>query len=1087
MNKKKRSHNKKDNNSRLTNTKSVSESTVNCLSEAIQLHRTGKLQQAEIIYRQILVNDSNNIDCLHLLGVVKYQQNENDLAISLINKAISINPSIPSFHNNLGNALINKGKHNKAIKCFEEAIRLNPNYFEAYNNKANTLRSCGDFDLAIEFYKKSLQINPNYVETLNNLGNVLKEQGEIDLAIEHYKKAIEIHPNFAEAFHNLANTFKECGKLSKAIENYQKAIQINHSFSEAYNNLGSALKEQDDIGKAIKCYKKAIELNPNYVEAHSNLGNVFRENGKINDALKHCQKAIELNPNCAEALNNLGNILKDYGNLDEAISYFQKAIGPKPNLAEAYNNLGNAFKEQGKIDLAIEHYEKAIDIKPDYADAHYNKSLALLLMGMFEDGWVEYEWRFQSKEVSRQIGVRHFNKPRWDGSELGGKTILVYAEQGFGDTIQFIRYLAFVKAKGGHVIFVCQKHLVNLLQGYIGIDLLIEENCDGTIDIDFDVYTSLLSLPLLLGITSNNISVKFPYLFPNKELKNTWNKRINSVLFKVGLVWAGNPLNKNDRNRSCKLTDFATLLKIDGIAFYSLQKDLPSVEIKNLLAEINIVNLDDQLHNFADTAAVLSNLDLLVSVDTAVAHLAGALGIDVWTMIPFVPDWRWLLRSDKTPWYPSMRLYRQHKPGDWKSVIDCVVGDLENLIQQYGSNKKNSNVFGKKKDLQKKIFVVMPRGVNHGWGVCGRYITNELCKLTDINYVTEPFETKDIGNMEQYNILSKYYTPIEHLDGYKESDGSIYIDAAVIQAVEGISFRPWLKAVKGSKTIGYMFFENNVLLDSDIKWAENYYDIIAVGSTWCKKVLESYGCSKTKTILQGVDPTFFYPVGPKEKYKDRFVIFSGGKFEFRKGQDLVIKAVKIMQKRYKDVFLVVSWCNPWPASLATMSLSSHIDFDNQYYKDCRNVIPHIMSINGIDLDRVISLPLISNAHMLNIYRDTDIGLFPNRCEGGTNLVMMEYMASGRPVIASYLTGHNDVLSEEYAILIHGNRVLDIKHNDRIVAKWEDPDFDEIINKLDWAYHNRDTIKTIGAKGANVMSKFTWRETAKAFYKLVLQQ
>lgn len=697
MSKKKRSNNKKDNNSQLTNAKSVSGKTVNCLSQAVQLHRTGKLLQAEIIYRQILANDPNNVDCLHLLGVIKYQAGENDLAISLISNAISINPSIPSFHNNLGNALINKRKDDQAIKCFEKAIRLNPNYFEAYNNKANALRNCGDLDTAIEFYKKSLEINPNYSETCNNLGNVLKEQGKFNLAIEHYRKATQVHPNFAEAFHNLANTFKECGRLSEAIENYQKAIQIKHNFTEAYNNLGSAFKEQGDINRAIEYYKKAIELNPDYVEAYSNLGNAFRECGKLDDAIKHCQKAIELNPDCAEALNNLGNIFKDYGNLDKAISCFQKALGPKPDLVEAYNNLGNTFKEQGKIRTAMKHYEKAIGLKPDYADAHYNKSLALLLMGMFEEGWVEYEWRFQSKEVSRQIGVCHFSKPKWDGSGLSGKAILVCAEQGFGDTIQFIRYLPLVKSKGGYVIFECQKHLVKLFEGVAGIDLLTEENCDRKIDENFDVYISLLSLPRLFGITINSVSTKSPYLFPDKELEKKWYKKINSDLFKVGLVWSGNPLNKNDKNRSCKLTDFETLLKIDGVAFYSLQKDLPSGEIRNLSTEINMVNLDDQLRDFADTAAVLSNLDLLISVDTAVAHLAGALGIAVWTMIPFAPDWRWLLNSDKTPWYPSMRLYRQRKPGDWKGVIDCIVCDLEDLKRQNKCSDKKSRLYEEEK------------------------------------------------------------------------------------------------------------------------------------------------------------------------------------------------------------------------------------------------------------------------------------------------------------------------------------------------------------------------------------------------------
>lgn len=384
-----------------------------------------------------------------------------------------------------------------------------------------------------------------------------------------------------------------------------------------------------------------------------------------------------------------------------------------------------------------------------------------------------------------------------------------------------------------------------------------------------------------------------------------------------------------------------------------------------------------------------------------------------------------------------------------------------------------------------EIFLIMPRGIAHGWGVCGRYVASELARLVRLHYVTHPFEIKNIGNPEQYPILSQCFFPVEQLNGPLDAKGRACINAPVIQAITGVDFRPYLREIQGSITIGYTFFEYNILSRDDLRWAEDYYDIIAVGSSWCEEVLKAHGFSSTKAVLQGIDPELFHALGPKEKAGDSFVIFSGGKLEFRKGQDLVIRAVKVMQERYKDVILVNSWYNDWPNSLSTMSASQYINFEMPQgrYQDAVN---HLLSINGLDVKRVITCPPLRNSSMPELYKNTDIGLFPNRCEGGTNLVLMEYMACGRPVIASYLTGHKDVLDEEYSLLIHKKREIEIKKGIRPVAKWDDPDLDEAIAKLDWAYHNREVIQKMGEKGAEAMERFTWRETAKAFYNMAIR-
>lgn len=382
------------------------------------------------------------------------------------------------------------------------------------------------------------------------------------------------------------------------------------------------------------------------------------------------------------------------------------------------------------------------------------------------------------------------------------------------------------------------------------------------------------------------------------------------------------------------------------------------------------------------------------------------------------------------------------------------------------------------------LFLVMPNGTSHGWGVCGRYLAEEFSKIVKLEYVSTPFEFENIGNHNQYEILSKCFCPVEQLEGTIDTEGRISVNSPVIQAITGKSFEPYLARIKGTKTIGYTFFEDNILSAEDLKRADNYYDLVVTGSSWCEEMLKSYGFSKTKTVIQGIDQRFFNYTGSKDENQDAFVIFSGGKLEFRKGQDLVIRAVKVLQDRYKDVVLVTSWYNNWPNSLSTMAFSPYINFE-MIKGDHENAIKHLLLINGLDIDRTIVLPHMRNNLMANIYKSTDIGLFPNRCEGGTNLVLMEYMACGRPVVASNLTGHKDVVDEKYALLVSKKRDLDLKRGENIFAKWPDPDLDEIIDKLDYAYNNREFIQKMGDDSATAMRGFTWEMTALSFYGLIL--
>ncbi len=377
----------------------------------------------------------------------------------------------------------------------------------------------------------------------------------------------------------------------------------------------------------------------------------------------------------------------------------------------------------------------------------------------------------------------------------------------------------------------------------------------------------------------------------------------------------------------------------------------------------------------------------------------------------------------------------------------------------------------------------MPRGTSHGWGVCGRYLACELSRRTDLKYITQPFEPRDIGNKEQYRQLLTCYLPLEKVNGSRDMHQPIELDAPAIQTIEGIHFRPWLMTITGTRIIGYTFFEENIISPAALKWADGYYDTIAVGSSWCETVLKEHGFNRTRTIVQGIDPSIFYPAGAKQRYADNFVIFSGGKFELRKGQDIVMRAVKIIQDRYPDVLLVASWYNHWPQTMNTMAASPYI----HYHKPAatfEETMQQTIVANGLDPQRIVLLPPLSNNRMPEVYRDSDIGLFPNRCEGGTNLVLMEYMACGRPVVASNLTGHQDVVASEYACLVNARSLFSIQQNGQIVARWEDPDLDEVVAHLDWAYHHRDDLRTMGQQAAAAMSAFSWYQTAQGFLNLI---
>ena len=619
------------------------------------------------------------------------EQGRLDESAACFQQALRLKPDYPDAHNNLGNVLEKQDKLEEALACYQQALRLRPNYPEAHYNLGIVLARQGRLDEAIASYQQALQLKPNYPETHNNLGTVLARQGKLEEAVANYRQALRLKPADPEAHNNLGLGLAKQNKLDEAVASYQEALRLKPNYPEAHSNLGNAFQEQGRLDEAVASCQQALRLKPDSAEAHHNLGIVLGKQDKLDEAVASFQQTLRLKPDYPDAHHNLGVVLEKQDRFDEAIARYQQALRLKPDYPEAHNDLGIVLGKQGRLEEAAACYQQAVRLKPDYPEAHWNLALAWLQMGRFEQGWAGYEWRWKCKEFG---SLPPFQPPLWDSSPLDGRTILVHAEQGLGDTLQFIRYVPSVRQRGGHVILMCQPPLVRLLTRSPGIERLLAH---GDPLPEFDVHTPLLSLPRLLGTTLESVPADVPYLEAEPQLVEAWRQRLDPYPgFKIGIVWQGNPKFRLDRFRSAPLTEFAPLARVPGVHLFSLQKGPGAEQLAALTDRFPVTDLGSGLDDFVDTAAVLKNLDLVVSVDTAVAHLAGALGIPVWVALPSASDWRWLMDREDSPWYPSMRLFRQDKPGDWAGVFAEIRVAAEKMAAEKMAAEKREQETGLK-------------------------------------------------------------------------------------------------------------------------------------------------------------------------------------------------------------------------------------------------------------------------------------------------------------------------------------------------------------------------------------------------------
>lgn len=573
------------------------------------------------------------------------------------------------------------GELQKAEELYEEILKSDPVHADAMHLLGFIRHQTGDNAAAAALIRMAIRIHADSPDYYNSLGLVLKAQGKIEEAVSCYQKALSLKPDMTEALNNLGIAFQGQGKHDKAVACYRKILETGPDIAEVHNNMGNAFKEMGKPEAATASYKTALQIRPDYAEAWFNMANTCLERNRFHDAIYYYRKGLELNPVCAEACYNMANAHYELGQLEAAINGYSRAVRLKPDFTAAYDNMGKAWQDMGRLEEALACYEKTLRLEPENADTHFDRSLLLLLSGNFKEGWKEYEWRFV-KSGWKKVYPHRLAIPRWDGSDFEGKRLLVHAEQGLGDTIQFARYLPMVKKKGGEVVFEVKEALIPLFRNFPGIDGLRALSPTEQPATDFDLFIPLLSLPGLFATTPATIPAKIPYLYADPRKTQYWRTQLPGRGLKAGVIWAGSPGNNDDRNRSCNLSHFFPLARITALKLYGLQKGAAAAQADDLPKSISFANVGQALDDFSDTAAVIENLDLIISVDTAVVHLAGAMGKPVWTLLPYAPDWRWFLEGSHSPWYPTMRLFRQTRRGDWKSVFQQVARELKKEIQK---------------------------------------------------------------------------------------------------------------------------------------------------------------------------------------------------------------------------------------------------------------------------------------------------------------------------------------------------------------------------------------------------------------------
>ncbi len=555
--------------------------------------------------------------------------------------------------------------------------------------QAVALHQAGTTDKARLLYEEILGEDPRQFDALHLLGVIAAQSADPRAALRWFDRALGVNPGSAVAHFNRGTTLQGLGLRDGALESYDRAIGTRPDYAEAHFNRGVVLADLVQWEAALSSFERAIQCHPAYAAAHVGRGDVLRKLGRLDAALASCNHAIALNPRLAEAYVHRGLVLRELNQREAAVASCDQAIALQPDYAQAWCDRGNLLYELHQLPEAVASFDAAVAINPEFIGAHSSRSMALLLAGDLQAGWTAYDWRLKCIRDGAVEDRANFAQPRWNGTEsLAGKAILLHSEQGLGDTVQFCRYAARVAERGARVILEVPRVLMRLLRGLDGVAELVAQ---GDPLPQYDYHCPLPSLPRAFGTVPATIPARIPYLRVDAELMHHWQSRLaRRSKPRVGLVWSGGfrphqpELWGVNSRRNIALAKLAALRR-DDIEFYSLQKGQPA---ESELAELraggwsgpDLIDLTAEIRDFADTAALIGQLDLVISVDTSTAHVAGALGKPVWIMNRFDTCWRWMLDRRDSPWYPTVRLYRQLRPGDWDDVVRRIGADLDQWV-----------------------------------------------------------------------------------------------------------------------------------------------------------------------------------------------------------------------------------------------------------------------------------------------------------------------------------------------------------------------------------------------------------------------
>jgi tetratricopeptide (TPR) repeat protein len=614
-------------------------------AQATDLHGKGNLAAAEALYLQLLDVPAVRFEVLQRLGLLRCQQRRFPEALSLIADAVRMNPGFPPALMNYGLVLDALNRHAEALASYDRALAIQPNYAEALFNRAVALRSLQRPLEALASFERAVAMSPDHVGALYHRAVLLRDLGRAAEALASFEQVSAIKPDHAEALNGAGLALLDLGRLADALARFERAAAARPDYARALNNRASTLQELGRPAEALAGFEKVLALQPAHVAALYNRGIVLRDLKRPAEALASLDAALAIDPRHVDALNNRGIVLRDLAQPREALA----------------------------------SYDRALALAPDNAESHVNRSCVRLLLGDFERGWPEFEWRWRTRDFAPWR--RDFAPPLWLGEEeLGGRTILLHAEQGFGDAIQFARYVPLLAARGARVVLEVPPQLTRLLSSVEGAALVVGR---GEALPPFDFHCPLLSLPLAFKTRPDTIPAGVPYLFASADRVAKWKQSLPQTgMRRIGVAWAGNPNFKGDRTRSIGLARLAPLLSAGGTAFFSLQRELRDGDREILREHPQVTSLGDALADFDDTAAIMASLDLVISSDTSVVHLAGALGAPVWVLLQYVADWRWSLDRADCPWYPTARLFRQPKIDDWESVVRELASELAAICAQ---------------------------------------------------------------------------------------------------------------------------------------------------------------------------------------------------------------------------------------------------------------------------------------------------------------------------------------------------------------------------------------------------------------------